>query len=70
MTHVLGKDFDSIRTKILARYIKFFGSLLKSKSPEVVLMAKLVQNDKSSVTGRNLEKIVQETGIKTLDASS
>ena len=33
-------------------------------------MAKLVQNDKSSVTGSNLEKIVQETGIKTLSASS
>ena len=33
-------------------------------------MGKLVQNDKSSVTGSNLEKIVQETGIKTLDASS
>ena len=33
-------------------------------------MAKLVQNDKSSVTGSNLEKIDRETGIKTLESSS
>ena len=70
VTHLLGVGVASIRTKILSRYVKFFGSLLKSKSPEVVLMAKLVQNDKSSITGMNLEKICQETGIRNLEASS
>ena len=34
------------------------------------LVAKLVRNDKSSVTGVNLEKIFQETGIKSLEAST
>ena len=33
-------------------------------------MANLIRNDKSSVTGRNLDKIFQETGIKTLKAST
>ena len=70
VTHLLGADFESIRSKILTRYVKFFKCLLKNKSPEVLLMAKLVKNDKSSVTGSNLEKIDRETGLKTLKLSS
>ena len=57
VTHLLAADFESIRSKILTRYVKFFKCLLKSKSPEVVLMAKLVQNDKSSVTGTFLKSL-------------
>ena len=39
-------------------------------SPEVALVARLVRNDKSSVTGINLEKIIRETGIKSLNVPS
>ena len=70
VTHLLGCGIPSIREKILTRYVKFFKSLLKSKSPEVALVANLVRNDRSSVTGANLEKISQETGIMSLTATT
>ena len=61
---------DAFEFTSLPRYVKFFKSLLKSKSPEVALVANLVRNDRSSVTGANLEKISQETGIMSLTATT
>ena len=69
MTCQLAADFVPIRTNILARYVKFFQSLLNSKSPEVALVANLVGHDVSSTTGRNLYMLGQETGLNTWTAS-
>ena len=63
VTCQLAADFVSIRTKILGTYVKFFKTLLSSKSPEVVLVANLVGRDVQSTTGNNLERLREETGL-------
>ena len=65
----LAADFVPIRTKILAKYVKFFQSLLISKSPEVALVANLAGHDVSSTTGGNLYRLAQETGLNPWIAS-
>ena len=70
VTCQLAASFVSTRTKILSRYVKFFQSLLKSKSPEVVLVANLVGRDMGSTTGSNISKLAQETGTNPWSASS
>ena len=67
VTCQLAADFVPIRTNIMARYVKFFQSLLNSKSPEVALVANLVGHDVSSTTGGNLYRLGQETGLKPMD---
>ena len=59
-----------MRTKVLTRYIKFFKSLLKSPSPEVVLVANLAARDMGSTTGINMARLKQETGLNPWVASS
>ena len=44
-------------------------TLLKSDSPEVVAVANSAVNDKGSVTGANLFKIQQETGLNPRSTS-
>ena len=63
VTCQLAADFVSIRTKILGTYVKFFKTLLNSKSPEVALVANLVGRDVQSTTGNNLLRLKQETGL-------
>ena len=63
MTCQLAANFVSIRTKILGTYVKFFKTLLNSKSPEVALVANLVGHDLQSTTGSNLARLKQETGL-------
>ena len=55
--------FVPIRHKVISRYVKFFQSLIRSKSKEVRLIAELAAKDKSSTTGKNLAKMRQETGL-------
>ena len=69
VTCQLAADFVSIRTKILASYVKFFKSLLNSKSPEVALVANLMGHDVGSTTGSNLYRLRQETGLNPWMAS-
>ena len=69
MTCQLAADFVSIRTKILGTYVKFFKTLLTSKSPEVALVANLMSRDIRSTTGRNLARLKQETGLNPWVAS-
>ena len=66
----LAAGFVAIRTKLLCSYVKFFQSLLKSKSPEVALVANLAARDLGSTTGINLAKIEKETGLNPWIASS
>ena len=47
VSHLLGQGFVSTRTKLLARYVKFFRGLIRSKIPEVVTVANMVSRDKS-----------------------
>ena len=61
--NLLSCGYQSIRTTLLARYVNFFRSLLKSKSSEVALVARLAARDRSSTTGINLSMIQQETGL-------
>lgn len=51
------------------RYIKFFKTLLNSKSPEVALVANLVSHDVQSTTGNNLARMKQETGLNPWTAT-
>ena len=46
-----------IRTDILARYIKFYKSLLSCPSTEVNFLARLLKNDLRSSTGRNVSML-------------
>ena len=61
--YCLAIGFVSIRIKVLSRYVKFFQSLLKSRSTEVRLVAQLAAHDKRSTTGRNVANIAAETGL-------
>ena len=70
VTCQLAAGFVSIRTRLLSSYVKFFQSLLKSKSPEVVLLANLTARDMGSTTGINLYKIGKETGLNPWVTSS
>ena len=60
--NMLSQGFSSIRTNMIIRYINFYRSLLKSRSKEVAIVARVAGNDKSSTTGINLAKIQAETG--------
>ena len=69
VSNYLAADHYSTRTKVIARYVKFYKSCLQSKSPEVSLVARLAGYDKSSVTGRNLCNIYKETGLNVWTAT-
>ena len=62
MTSVSARDQLTVRTQILSRYVKFFRSLLKSASPEVVSVASKMARDVSSTTWSNLHQLQRETG--------
>ena len=65
----LSAGFSSIRTNIIVRYTSFYRSLLKSRSKEVSLVAAVAGKDKSSTTGRNLDKIQAEIGLDPVSAN-
>ena len=62
--NLLSCGFPSIRKQIVTRYVKFFRSLLKSPCKEVAVLARVVGQDASSVTGRNLLNIFLETRLR------
>ena len=63
VNNCLAMGFVSIRIKVLSRYVKFFQSLLQSRSKEVRLVAQLAAQDKRSTTGRNVANIAAETNL-------
>ena len=60
---LLAPEFLSIRTVVISRFVNFFTSCMKSKCPELSLVATLSGHDKSSTTGINLTKIWNETKL-------
>ena len=59
---VLAKDFQTVKQQLVGRYVGFFRALLKSKSPEVQIVASMVGRCALSTTGSNLINIQRETG--------
>ena len=61
--NMLASSFRTLETGIKARYVKFFQSLLKSRSTEVRILSELVGRDAMSTTGRNISMLARETGF-------
>ena len=57
----LAAEFTPIRTELMARYIKFYDSLLNSKSLEIQVLVNTITKDARSTTSRNLGLVVRET---------
>ena len=66
---VLSGNLPSVRKKILVQYVRFFQNLLKSKSPEIVMLANTVGRDLGSVTGKNLFNVECEFDLDPLNCS-
>ena len=67
--NVLSGNLPSARKKILGQYVRFFQNLLKSKSPEIVMLASTVGRDLGSVTGKNLYNVECEFDLDPLQCS-
>ena len=63
VTDLLAAGIPTIRTAILARYVKFVRSLLGHESPEVSAVANYLVMDRGSTTGVNVYKLEKETGL-------
>ena len=59
--NALARDHYSLKQVLLGRFVNFFMSLRKSKSPEVQVVANLAGRCARSTTGSNLMKIERET---------
>ena len=59
----LSGGIPSIRSSVLARYVKFVTSLRSSKSLEVRVVANIVSADIRSTTGSNLVNLEKEAGM-------
>ena len=58
--NLLAGGLPSIRSSVLARFCKFFGSLRSSSCLALRVMANISANDIRSVTGNNLSNIKKE----------
>ena len=67
---LLAPKMLSIRSSLLARFHKFFRSLLESSSHEVQVVALLAARDIRSNLGSNLRIILDETGLDPWTATS
>ena len=61
--NVLAKDFLTVKQQLVGRFTKFFERLRKSISPEVQVVANILGRCARSITGSNLKRIQQETGL-------
>ena len=67
MTHThfvkgfLSCNLKTLRIQCIARYSKFIKSLIESSSNEVCILARIVSNDVSTNTGKNILNIKLET---------
>ena len=69
MQQVLSCGFTSARVDILCRFAKFFQGLLKSTSKEVQILSRFLARDVQSVTGKNLQLLLELTGLNPWTAS-
>ena len=67
--HLLCSGLTSVRSDILARYMKFVRGLMVSPSMEVSVMCGVVAGDVNTTTGHNLNVIRLETGLDPLATS-
>ena len=65
--NLLARDFLPARHQVLARYGTFFNSLLTSPNREVRLLARIVVQDKKSVTSQNVKYIEERSGLSPWD---
>ena len=70
MQQMLSCGHRSARVDILTRYSKFFNSLRHSASKEVQVLSRFLARDIRSVTGRNLQLIVDVSGLNPWTAST
>jgi hypothetical protein len=59
---VLACGTSSARTDIMARYSKFFRGLRNSPCREVAVLANLIARDRRSVTGSNVQLVMENSG--------
>ena len=62
---LLSCGMPSTRQQALNRYVKFFRSLLSSPSKEVAIIARVIGQNASTNTGKNLLNISLETNLST-----
>ena len=63
ITDLLARGMATIRTAVLARYVKFVRSLLNHESLEVAAVANCLVMDRGSTIGANVYKLEREAGI-------
>ena len=66
----LSCDLLSLRTQCIARYVNFLKSLFECRSKEVAVLSRIVANNVSTITGRNILNIKLETGISPTKTTS
>jgi hypothetical protein len=64
----LASPHTSLREDLLARWVKFFQSLLSSSSPEVAIIARLAAGDLRTTTGAN-NYMITKLGLSASTAS-
>ena len=69
MQQVLSCGFTSAMVDILCRFAKFFQSLRKSTSKEVQVLSRFLARDVQSVTGKNLQLLLELSGLNPWTAS-
>ena len=67
--NVLEKNFISAQHQVMGRYITFFQSLLNSPNMEVRILARIVLQNKRSVTWLNMDYLSEVSGLSPWDYS-
>ena len=66
----LSGQHSSFREDLLARWVKFYQSLITGPSPEVAVIARMAARDLRSTTGANNRLIRDSTGLDARTATS
>ena len=69
MQQILSCGFTSARVDILCMFAKFFKSLRENTSKEVQVLSRFLARDVQSVTGKNLQLLLDLTGLNPWTAS-
>ena len=69
-TRWLSSGHTSLREDLLARWPKFFRSLVTGPSPEVTVVARLAARDARSTTAANNHAILGTTGLEVWTATA
>ena len=63
ITRWLGSGHTSLKYDLIARWVKFYKSLLHGPSPEVATVARMAAADVRSTTGENVKYIIDNLGL-------